>query len=119
MIVVPPLRERGADIDLLAYKFSSDFAERYRVNPVSYSPEAMALLRRYRWREMCDSLRISSTRLPFPCGSRVEADTVEEALPAASQTPHAATRDDDSIHSYSREARHASGNDSESPAACR
>ena len=37
MIVVPPLRERGADIDLLAYKFSSDFAERYRVDPVEIS----------------------------------------------------------------------------------
>lgn len=104
MIVVPPLRERGADIDLLAYKFSSDFAERYRVDPVNYSPEAMALLRRYRWPGNVRQLKNIIDQIAlFHAGSRVEADTVEEALPAASQTYMPATRDDDSIHSYSRE----------------
>lgn len=32
-IFVPPLRERGTDIELLFRKFTTDFAERYRINP--------------------------------------------------------------------------------------
>lgn len=48
-IKVPPLRERGNDISLLARKFASDFAGEYRTAPVSFSPEALMELTRYRW----------------------------------------------------------------------
>src|SRR3990170_8904990 len=37
-ILVPPLRERGEDIYLLFRKFATDFADRYRVKPVSLTP---------------------------------------------------------------------------------
>ena len=46
-IVVPPLRERGQDIDLLFRKFSSDFADRYHIDPVMLTPEAREMLIRY------------------------------------------------------------------------
>lgn len=39
-IAVPPLRDRGNDIMLLARKFASDFGERYRMPPVTFSDEA-------------------------------------------------------------------------------
>ncbi len=46
-IIVPPLRERGADIDLLFRKFSTDFAERYHIEPVMLTAEAREMLIKY------------------------------------------------------------------------
>lgn len=48
-ITVPPLRERGNDIRLLARKFSTDFAQRYRTPELELSDEAMNVLMAYRW----------------------------------------------------------------------
>ena len=53
-IVVPPLRERGNDIMLLARKFASDFAERYRMPA-----------------EMCASSRTSWNRQPSSMPDRM------------------------------------------------
>jgi transcriptional regulator with PAS, ATPase and Fis domain len=46
-IIVPPLRERGADIELLFRKFSTDFAERYHIEPVMLTAEAREMLIKY------------------------------------------------------------------------
>lgn len=46
-IAVPPLRERGSDIDLLFRKFTSDFAERYRIAPVTLTTEGKEMLISY------------------------------------------------------------------------
>lgn len=43
-IFVPPLRERGTDIELLFRKFTTDFAERYRIKPLQLTEEAKQLL---------------------------------------------------------------------------
>jgi transcriptional regulator with PAS, ATPase and Fis domain len=48
-IYVPPLRERGEDIELLFRKFASDFSEKYRVKPAQLTPEAKQVLLRYRF----------------------------------------------------------------------
>ena len=48
-ISVPPLRERGNDIDLLFRKFASDFAEKYRVESIKLDEAAKDLLLRYRF----------------------------------------------------------------------
>jgi len=48
-IFVPPLRERGQDIDLLFRKFASDFAEKYRVESIKLTEEAKEALLRYRF----------------------------------------------------------------------
>ncbi|MFY0594392.1 sigma-54 interaction domain-containing protein [Roseivirga sp.] len=48
-IFVPPLRERGQDIDLLFRKFSSDFAEKYRVESIKLDDPAKEILLRYRF----------------------------------------------------------------------
>src|SRR5258705_4511253 len=42
-IFVPPLRERGKDIELLFRKFAADFAERYKVKPITLTEEAKAI----------------------------------------------------------------------------
>jgi transcriptional regulator with PAS, ATPase and Fis domain len=46
-ITVPPLRERGNDIELLFRKFASDFADRYKVAPIRLSDEAKEVIVRY------------------------------------------------------------------------
>ena len=43
-IFVPPLRERGTDIELLFRKFTTDFAERYRINPLQLTESAKQVL---------------------------------------------------------------------------
>lgn len=48
-IAVPPLRERGHDIELLFRKFAIDFAEKYRVRPVQLEPDAVQTLLGYSW----------------------------------------------------------------------
>jgi transcriptional regulator with PAS, ATPase and Fis domain len=48
-ISVPPLRERGDDIYLLFRKFAADFSEKYKVKPISLTPDAVAELIRFRF----------------------------------------------------------------------
>ena len=48
-IHVPALRERGEDILLLFRKFASDFAGKYRTDPVRLNEAAQALLMKYAW----------------------------------------------------------------------
>jgi DNA-binding NtrC family response regulator len=48
-IKVPALHERREDIYLLFRKFSGDFAEKYRSESISLTPEAKMVLENYRW----------------------------------------------------------------------
>lgn len=48
-IFVPPLRERGRDAELLFRKFASDFAEKYKVKPITLTEEAKEILLKYRF----------------------------------------------------------------------
>ncbi|WP_026464172.1 sigma-54 interaction domain-containing protein [Adhaeribacter aquaticus] len=48
-ISVPPLRERGDDIYLLFRKFAADFSEKYKVKPITLTPEAISELLRFRF----------------------------------------------------------------------
>lgn len=48
-ITVPPLRDRKEDIYMLFRKFASDFAEKYRMPPVTLDSEARRDLENYSW----------------------------------------------------------------------
>lgn len=48
-ISVPPLKERGSDIELLFRKFAMDFSEKYRVSPIKLFEEAKETLVKYRF----------------------------------------------------------------------
>jgi transcriptional regulator with PAS, ATPase and Fis domain len=48
-IVVPPLRDRGDDIELLFNFFALEFGEKYNRDPIVLTPEARPLLQQYRW----------------------------------------------------------------------
>ena len=48
-VLLPPLRERGDDVLLLARAFLSRFAQRHGASLVGFSPAAETALRSYRW----------------------------------------------------------------------
>ncbi|NOU48145.1 MAG: sigma-54-dependent Fis family transcriptional regulator [Bacteroidales bacterium] len=48
-IIIPPLRNRKADIYLLFKKFASDFAEKYRMPPLQLTNDAIEVLEDFRW----------------------------------------------------------------------
>jgi transcriptional regulator with PAS, ATPase and Fis domain len=48
-IFVPPLRERGKDVELLFRKFATDFAEKYKVKPIALTEDAKDVLLKYRF----------------------------------------------------------------------
>jgi transcriptional regulator with PAS, ATPase and Fis domain len=48
-IIVPPLRERKEDINLLFRKFAQDFAEKYRMPSIRLDAEAQYLMENYSW----------------------------------------------------------------------
>lgn len=48
-ITMPALRDRGDDIPLLFRKFTSDFSQKYNVCKLNLTPDAVELLKSYRW----------------------------------------------------------------------
>lgn len=82
-IAVPPLRERGRDILLLAQKFASDFAERYHIPEISFSESARTLLLNYRWPGNVRQLKnvIEQVAL-FEAGKEISAPLLSPYLPA-------------------------------------
>ena len=102
-IGIPPLRERGSDILLLARKFAADFAERYRMPGVTLSDGARALLTRYRWPGNVRQLKnVMEQAALFEAGSELSADAMSRYLPAGSavMSPVLAASD---AHTYERE----------------
>jgi two-component system response regulator HydG len=49
MLTVPPLRERGDDVELLVRHFAGFFAQKNRRRLEGITPECLDLLRRYPW----------------------------------------------------------------------
>jgi transcriptional regulator with PAS, ATPase and Fis domain len=82
-IYIPPLRERGNDIDLLFRKFASDYAERYRVKPVMLNDEARALLLKYRFPGNIRQLKnIAEQVSVLEIEREISAETLRKYLPA-------------------------------------
>lgn len=48
-IDIPPLRNRREDIELLFRKFSSDFAEKYKMPPIKLKDKALKYIENYSW----------------------------------------------------------------------
>ena len=89
-IVMPALRERPDDVHLLFRKFASDFAERYGMNRITLSPDAVALLKSYRWpgnirqlKNVTESLVALESEKMTGAGGRCEigAATLAEYIP--------------------------------------
>ena len=83
-IYVPPLRERGTDIELLFRKFTTDFAERYRINPLQLTEGAKKLLLSYPFpgnirqlKNIAEQVSILESEQNRP----IEADVLAKYLP--------------------------------------
>jgi two-component system NtrC family response regulator len=48
-IVLPPLRARPGDVELLAQSFLTDFGDRHKLSPIWFTSEALAILRQHNW----------------------------------------------------------------------
>jgi two-component system nitrogen regulation response regulator NtrX len=62
-IVVPPLRERRADIPLLVQHLAARTSEEHNLKPKKFDPRALEALQRYRWRGNIRELRNTVERL--------------------------------------------------------
>ena len=101
-IHVPPLRDRGTDIRLLARRFASSFAERYSMPPISFSEEADSLMRHYRWPGNVRQLKNVVEQMGlFEAGREIDGETLKKYLPAAAEAYMPATARGE--HSYDRE----------------
>ena len=88
-IFVPPLRERGKDIELLFRKFASDFAERYKVKPIALTEEAKEVLIKYRFpgnirqlKNLVDQISVLSTD-----AKEITVEILQGYLPGQSSLP--------------------------------
>ena len=84
-IVVPPLRERGADVDQLVEIFNQKLAKRHGLPPRQFSHDILALLRSYSWpgnirelRNTVESLLITA-RQPDVLRAELPAELLHEA----------------------------------------
>jgi DNA-binding NtrC family response regulator len=88
-IFVPPLRERGKDIDLLFRKFASDFAEKYKVKPISLMDDAKEVLLQYRFpgnirqlKNLVEQISVLSTD-----NKEISVDRLRQYLPKENTLP--------------------------------
>ena len=82
-IKVPSLRERVDDIPLLFRKFTSDFSQKYNVCKLNLTPDAVALLKAYRWpgnirqlKNVAESVSALESYRLTPGGERCEIPVV-------------------------------------------
>ena len=84
-IYVPPLRERGDDVELLFRKFASDFSEKYRVKPIKLTPEAVDRLLKYRFPGNIRQLKNLVEQMSvLEMDREIDGETLEKYLPQES-----------------------------------
>ena len=82
-IIVTPLRERSEDIYLLFRKFSRDFAEKYRMPPITLDEQARILLINYRWPGNVRQLKNITEQISIIEKERdISADVIRGYLPS-------------------------------------
>lgn len=87
-INVPPLRERGSDIELLTRAFAMAFSERYQTPELRLTSEARALMMNYRWPGNVRQLKNVVEQMSlFEGGEPISRETLEEYLPQTVYSP--------------------------------
>lgn len=82
-IHVPPLRERKDDIVLLFRKFSSDFAEKYRMPTLQLTADAEEFLMRQRWSGNIRQLKNLAEQISVIESNRtISADIILKYMPS-------------------------------------
>ncbi len=81
-IHIPSLRDRGDDILLLFRKFASDFAEKYRMPPITLTDEARNILLTYNWPGNIRQLKNITEQMSVIEQDRlIDADKLKHYLP--------------------------------------
>ena len=81
-INLPPLRERGTDINLLFRKFASDFANQYNTEPIKLTDDASNVLQNYNWPGNIRQLRNFVAQLSVIESERIiGSEKIETQLP--------------------------------------
>lgn len=104
-ISIPPLRNRGDDIRLLAKKFASDFASKWNRSEIKFDDQARAVLSRYRWPGNVRQLKnVIEQAAIFNAGQVITGDDIRSFLPdnATVMTP-AVISDNDVSYKKERE----------------
>lgn len=102
-ISIPPLRERGSDIVLLARKFASDFADKYRTPAITLDESARRLIQHYRWPGNVRQLKNIIEQISlFEAGNEITDSSIEQYIPhnATVYAPAIAT---DTSRTYDKE----------------
>jgi transcriptional regulator with PAS, ATPase and Fis domain len=88
-IYVPPLRERGRDIELLFRKFATDFAEKYRVKPVNLTEDAKEVLLKYRFPGNIRQLKnlVEQISVLSADNKEIDANILQHYLPKENSLP--------------------------------
>ncbi len=103
-IGVPPLRERGLDIIILAINFARDFGQRYRMPAVSFDEGARHALLGYNWPGNVRQLKnIVEQMSLFEAGNEIGADTVGRYLPASADYDFSPVAVHDTVSRYEHE----------------
>jgi two-component system response regulator HydG len=95
-LMLPPLRHRGTDIELLAESFRARFAHEFRKGITGFSCDALDALRRHEWPGNIRELEAAVRRAVALCsGPRITADQLTPALdghrpvrPGSTPPPH-------------------------------
>ena len=83
-ITIPPLRERGDDILLLARKFAADFAEKYRMPALRFLTDAQQVLLNYIWPGNVRQMKNIVEQISIIEQEReIDANTLKKYLPDA------------------------------------
>ena len=103
-VEVPPLRERGNDILLLAEAFLQDYGRKYRKPDLSFSGETRQRLLGYSWPGNVRELKNITEQISILEQERtVDALRLKEYLPAQNNTLPALTSNPESDHSFATE----------------
>ena len=112
-IAMPPLRERGTDIDFLFRKFALEMSERYKMPPVRLNDEAKAMLLSYSWpgnvrqlKNVAESMSVTSDErdiTPEILSRYIPRDNKHTQLVVGSHSHHAPTVTTGTIHNADQE----------------
>jgi transcriptional regulator with PAS, ATPase and Fis domain len=88
-IYVPPLRERGRDVELLFRKFATDFSEKYKVKPIALTEDAKEVILKYRFpgnirqlKNLVEQISVLSTD-----NKDISAEILQRYLPRENSLP--------------------------------
>lgn len=103
-ISVPPLRDRGLDIVMLAIHFARDFGQRYRIPPITFDESGRHALLGYNWPGNVRQLKnVVEQMALFEAGNVVNADMVGRYLPAVSHNEYSPVAFSDNMSRYEHE----------------